>query len=307
MGWLLDEMLSHLTEWILDALDAIFTLLTHALYVTPDVTGLPQVAALTTRSVWIVDTVFVLVFIAAGVLTVTSGASANSRYHVKDLAPRIVVGFVAAHFSTLLCGWAISLANGLVGSVAGEQSDPGQATKAMRSHLEAAAGAGQAGPLLFAVILAIITILVGAAAFGLIVRLSVLLVLTAIAPIALACHALPATDGLARSWWRAYTGTLIVPVLQAFTLQAGMWMLTDPVHILPEIAAVGGGGVIVNLFIVMVLLWTTVKIPGLVRKHVMSTGTNNNTVIGGMIRIAATSAASRVVPGAGRAIATVRT
>ena len=301
-----DQILSWLTDRILDSLDLIFNVLTRALYVTPDVTTLPQVAALTTRSVWIVDTVFVLVFVAAGVLTMTSGASATSRYHIKDLAPRIVVGFVAAHLSMLLCGCAIGLANGLVGSLAAGQGDPEAATRAMRSHL-AAAAAGQAGQLLFVVILAIIAILVAAAGFGVVVRLALLLVLTAIAPLALACHALPATDGLARSWWRAYTGTLVVPVLQAFTLQAGMWMLTDPTHMLPEIPIAGGAGVVLNLFIVMVLLWTTVKIPGLVRKHVLNSGARNTTVVGGMIRIAATSAANMVVPGAGRAAATVRT
>lgn len=306
MDWMLNQILSWLTGLILDSLDGIFNLLTHALYVTPDVTGLPQVAALTTRSVWIVDSAFVLAFVAAGVLTITSGASANTRYHIKDLAPRLLVGFVAAHFSTLVCGQAIGLANALVGSVAGGQGDPQAATKAMRSHLTAA-GSSQAGGLLFLVLLAIIAILVGAAAFGLIVRLSLLLVLTAVAPIALACHALPATDGLARTWWRAYTGTLIVPVLQAFTLQAGMWMLTDPTHILPEIPIAGGGGVLLNLFVVVVLLWTTVKIPSLVRKHVMNSGARNNTVIGGLIRIAATSTVGRTVPGANRAISAVRT
>lgn len=301
-----DKILSWLTDRILDSLDLIFNLLTRTLYVTPDVTNLPQVAALTTRSVWIVDTVFVLVFLTAGVLTMTSGASATSRYHIKDLAPRIIVGFVAAHFSTLLCAQAIGLANGLTGAVTQGQADPDAATRTMRLHL-AAANSSQAGQLLFLVILAIIAILVAAAAFGFMVRVALLLVLTALAPLALACHALPATDGLARSWWRAYTGTLIVPVLQAFTLHAGMWMLTDPTHILPEIPIAGGGGVVFNLFIVMVLLWTTVKIPGLVRKHVMNSGARNTTVVGGLIRIAATTAANKVVPGSSRAAAAVRT
>jgi hypothetical protein len=305
MDWMLNQILSWLTGLILDSLDGIFNLLTHALYVTPDVTGLPQVAALTTRSVWIVDTVFVLAFVAAGVMTITSGTSAGARYHIKNLAPRLIVGFVAAHFSTLFCGQAIGLANALVGSVAGGQGDPQAATRAMRSHLTAA-GSSQASVLLFLVILAIIAILVGAATFGLIARLSLLLVLTAIAPIALACHALPATDGLARAWWRSYLGTLLVPVLQAFTLQAGMWMLTDPTHILPEIPIAGGAGVLLNLFVVMVILWYTVKMPGLVRKHILNSGARDTTVIGGLIRIAAVSTAGRVVPGASRVISAVR-
>ncbi|MEU7976885.1 hypothetical protein AB0B48_33130, partial [Micromonospora sp. NPDC049089] len=68
MGWVLDQVLDWLTTAILACLNAIFDLITGILLTTPKVTVLPQVQALTGRSVWIVDTVFVLAFVAAGVL-----------------------------------------------------------------------------------------------------------------------------------------------------------------------------------------------------------------------------------------------
>ena len=99
--------LDAIMDWVIDALlaclDAVFGVITGAMLITPDATALPQVQALTGRSVWIVDTVFVLVFIAAGVLTMSAGGDERARYTAKDLAPRCVVGFIAAHFSQLFC------------------------------------------------------------------------------------------------------------------------------------------------------------------------------------------------------------
>jgi len=266
-----DHLFNGLLTWFLKllvgAIDAVFGVLAHSLLVTPDVTGLPQVRALTGRSVWVVDVVFVLAFIAAGVLVTVNGGDERSRYTVKDLGPRLVVAFIAAHFSQLVCSRTIELANGLVGSLTRDEVDDIGAVAAIKQHTHAAA-ASQSAPLLVIVIIAIIAVLLAATTFSLIVRFSVLLVLTAAAPLALACHALPQTDPVARLWWRSFLGCLLVPVLQAFTLQAGQWMLLDPRHLLPSLPVAGDPGSILNLFIVIVLLWTTVKIPGLVSRYV---------------------------------------
>src|SRR5262249_37313011 len=105
----LDAMLNWLAGGILNAFDAILSAITGGLLVNPDVTGLPQIQELTTRSVLVVDTVFVLAFIAAGALTMVSGGNERSRYTIKDLMPRLVVGFIAAHFSQLLVSQAITV------------------------------------------------------------------------------------------------------------------------------------------------------------------------------------------------------
>jgi hypothetical protein len=119
---------------------------------------------------------------------------------------------------------------------------------------------------------------------GLLTRFSVLLVLAAVAPLALACHALPQTEAVARIWWKAFGGCLITPVLQAFTLQAGQWMLEDSAHILPELGIPNDPGGVINLFIVVVLLWTTTRIPGLVRRYVTQGGPARNP-LGAVVRV----------------------
>jgi hypothetical protein len=295
MGGILDQVLDWLITAILACLDAVFGLITDVLLTTPQVTGLPQVQALTGRSVWVVDTVFVLAFVAAGALTMTAGGDERSRYAVKDLLPRLVVGFVAAHFSQLFCGQLIELANAVTAAISDTGHDGTGAVDAIKLHL--AAGRDHTVPLLFLILAVLITVLVTATAFQTIARFIALLVMTMVAPLALACHALPATDGLARLWWRSYTGCLLVPAGQAFFLTAGQWMLLDPQHMLPVLGLPMDPGGVMNLLVVVVLLWTTVKIPGLMSRWVGQSGRGQSAVLGAVVRIAVTQYLTRAVPG----------
>jgi hypothetical protein len=299
---LLDIIMGWMATAILDSFDALFAAIVHGLLVSPDVTVLPQVQALTGRSVWVVDTVFVLAFTAAGVLTVAAGGDERSRYTVKDLMPRLVVGFIAAHFSPMVCARAIGVANALTAGLApGDTNRPG-ALDAIKTHVHAAHD--HTVVILFAIIVALITVLLAATLMGMLVRIAVLLVLTAAAPLALALHALPQTDGVARLWWRAFTGCLAVPILQAFCLQAGQWMLEDPTHLLPDLGLPIEPGAIINLFIVVVLLWTTVKTPSLVSRYITQ-GSRGPNVLGAVVRVVVVQQLGRAVPGLRRVRAVI--
>jgi hypothetical protein len=282
MGFMLNQILDWFAGLLLDCLTALIGAMTQVLLLTPDVTSLPQVQALTGRSVGIVDTVFVLVFVAAGGLTMVAGGDERARYHVKDLLPRCVVGFVAAHFSQLIAGTMVELANALTTALTDQDFHHDSALQAIKNDLVTAKD--QTGGLLFVVCLAIILFLLAATGCSLIVRFAVALVLTAAAPLALACHALPQTDPVARLWWRSYLGMLAVPLAQAFVLFAGQWMLLDPHAMLPVLGLPLAPGGVLNLFVVMVLLWTTVKVPGLMRRYVTSGGRNGN-VVGAVVRV----------------------
>ncbi|MEV0430599.1 hypothetical protein [Micromonospora sp. NPDC050495] len=304
MGWLFDQILDWLSATILATLDALFAVISSALLITPDVTGLPQVQALTGRSVLVVDAVFVLAFVAAGVLTMTAGGSETSRYTIKDLVPRLIVGFVAAHFSQLWCGMLVDLANALTGALSTPDGDSDGALRAIRAHI--GAGQDKSAVLLFVVCVGIIAVLLAGTAFSVIVRFAVVIVLTAVAPLALACHALPQTDPVAQLWWRSYSGVLAVPVVQGFTLYAGQWMLTDPQHLLPVLGLPAEPGGAINLFVVMVMLWTTLRVPSLMRRFV-STGASGRGVnmLGAAVRVIVVQQATRTVPGLGRGLKAV--
>ncbi|MEV4465107.1 conjugal transfer protein TrbL family protein [Micromonospora echinofusca] len=304
MSILLPQILDWLAAALLATLDALFGVISKALLITPNVTALPQVQALTGRSLLVVDTVFVLAFVAAGVLTMTAGGSEGSRYTVKDLIPRLIVGFVAAHFSQLWCGTLTDVANALTGALTTPSGDTDGALRTIKTHLKSGQDATPA--LLFVICLAIIAVLLASTAFSVIVRFAVLLVLTAVAPIALASHALPQTDPVARLWWKAYTGVLAVPVVQGFTLYAGQWMLTDPQHMLPALGLPVEPGGVLNLFVVMVMLWTTLRVPTLMRRYVNAGGSGRGAnMIGAAVRVIVVQQVTRSVPGLGRALKAV--
>lgn len=294
MGWILDQALDWLITAILACLDAVFGVVTDVLLTSPKVTALPQVQALTGRSVWIVDTVFVLAFVAAGVLVMVAGGGEQSRYTVKDLLPRLVVGFTAAHFSQLACAQLIDLANALTGAISDNGHDGDGAFAAIQTHLRA--GQDRTVPLLFLVLILVITVLVVTTAFQMIGRFVALLVLTSIAPLALACHALPQTDGVARLWWRAYTGCLAIPVAQAFLLTAGRQTLLDPAAMLPVLGLPVDPGDTLNLLIVVVLLWTTTRIPALMARWAGQPGPGAN-MLGAVVRVVVVQNLARTIPG----------
>ncbi|MEU0962584.1 conjugal transfer protein TrbL family protein [Micromonospora aurantiaca] len=300
MAWALNQILDWFAGLLLDCLNGLITAITRALLITPDVTSLPQVQALTGRSVWVVDTVFVLAFVTAGVLTMVAGGDERARYTVKDLLPRCVVGFVTAHFSQLIAGTLIEVANAFTTALTAQDFNGDGALDAVKTHLVAARD--QSAGLLFVVCLAIIVVLLAATACSVIVRFAVALVLTAVAPIALACHALPQTDPVARMWWRSYVAMLAIPVVQAFVLFAGQWMLLDTSTMLPLLGLPVEPGGVLNLFVVMVLLWTTVKVPGLMRRYATSgAGGRGGNALGAVVRVVVVQQLTRGlrVPGLG--------
>ena len=260
------EIIENLFEFfstkVLLSLTGLLDGINHILLVTPNVTTIQPVQSLTGRAVWIVDTVFVITFVAAGVLAMASGTSERARYEVKDLLPRCVVGFIAAHFSQLIAGRLIELANAITTSLTVSNAERANAVDAIRS------GVTDARPhtsvLLFIVCTVIIVVLVAATACSLIARFILAVVLTAVAPLALALHALPQTDGIARLWWRSYLGMLAVPVAQALVLYAGQWMLLDPNTSFSTLGLSNSGGPL-NLLAIIVVLVATVKVPGLMR------------------------------------------
>ena len=270
MGWLLDTIVTWLTGKLLDCLNAIIAAITKALLITPDVTTLPQVTALSGRSVLIVDAVFVLFFLAAGALTMLAGGDERARYTAKDLISRCVVGFIAAHFSQVFAHLLIGLANGLTGAVT--TTDIGGDGELSSNPLDAiktdlAGAQDKTASLLFLVCLTIIVVLLASTAISMIVRFAVILVLTSAAPLALACHALPQTDPIARLWWRSYLGTLAIPIVQGFVLYTAQWLLTDTATMLPVLGLPTDPGGIINLFIIMVLLMVCMKVPGMMRRY----------------------------------------
>jgi len=282
VGPMLDATMAWLTAVALAAIKALWGLLANSAFTSPDVTVLPQVAAITSKSQMVVNTGFILAIITAGI-TVMTHESIQVRYGIGDLAPRLVVGFVASNFSTPLCQNLIELANALTRALTGEgigsQDAFGQLLRVTTSALTNPSNA-----FLLAIIGMIIAALTAMLLATWLVRIGVLIVLVGIAPVALACHATPFTDGAARLWWRAFLGLLATVGLQALALHTALDIFLRPDANLPDIGLPQDPTGTLNLFIVMCLLWTVVKIPGLMGRYVVGGGSRTN-IAGLLVRM----------------------
>src|SRR4051812_30210610 len=135
--WLMDGLVSWLAEKVVDLLGGLLAILASSLFVSPDVTVLPQVTSIADKSALIVNTCFVLAIIAAGIAAMT-GDSIQLRYGIKELVPRLVVGFVLSAFSIPLVGELISIANALTMSMTGRSAPTSETINFVEARIAAA-------------------------------------------------------------------------------------------------------------------------------------------------------------------------
>jgi len=279
--WLMDNVISWLAKAVLACFKAVWDLLAQTAFTTPDVTTLPQVTAFSGRSLIVVNAAFVLAIIAAGV-TVMTHETVQIRYGIGDLLPRLVVGFVAANFATPICKNLIQLANALTQALTGDGIDSKDSFAHMQRVVVSALGSEEQAFLLVIIGL-IIAVLTAMLLVVFLIRVAVLVVLVGVAPVALACHALPYTDAVARLWWRAMLVCLGTVMLQALTLHTALSIFLDPNANEPLLGIPNDPNGTLNLFIVACLLWATVKIPSLLRRYV--SGGGNTNMLGAVLRV----------------------
>ena len=265
-------MMAGLVAWLvaqaITSLDAATDIWPDSLFTMPDITALPQVAALSGRSLWVVNTSFVLFVIAAGIITMTYGP-VQVRYSIKELAPRLIVGFVAANFAIPLCQALVMIANALTEALADQQITGHGVLVSLRNLL--IASTEESSGLLVAVVAVLLVVLVFMLLFGWLTRIALMVILIAIAPAALACYALPYTEGAAKLWWRGILGCLGTQVLQVVAVVSGLKVLLDPDVNLPMLIGLPGTSVL-NLILAVIVLFTAVRIPSLMRRYVTRGG-----------------------------------
>jgi TrbL/VirB6 plasmid conjugal transfer protein len=289
--WLMDGLVSWLAEKVVDLLSGLLAILASSLFVSPDVTILPQVKSIADKSALIVDACFILAIIAVGIATMT-GDSIQMRYGIKELIPRLVVGFVLSAFSVPLTGELISIANALTVSMTGTTAPTTETINFVKARI-ASALSDEHSALLVAVIGLLIVVLMFMLVGSWLTRVGVLLILAGIAPVALACYATPWTQGTANLWWRTMLGCLATPALQAVGFSAGIDLLINPDSNLPILLGLPDSDTL-NLLLVAGVLWVTVKIPSMMRRFVTSRGAPN---IGGvLLRAVVIQGVTRRVP-----------
>jgi hypothetical protein len=270
--WLYNGLIEWLAERVQGMLGGLVSFLTASFFTSPDVTVFPQVQLLVERASMVVNAAFILAIIAAAAIGMTHGTF-QIRYQVKDLIPRLVFGFVISNFGVQLCAMLIETANALTVAMVGETASGPRVIAFVKARIVSAL-TDPAAAVLAVVIGLIIVVLFYLLLVGWFGRITALIVLAGIAPLALACYGLPQTQPAAQLWWRSLVGCLATPVVQALFFSTGVNLLLDPEHNVPILLGIGPAPStdVFNLFIAACLLWLTVRIPKLVGRYVTRSG-----------------------------------
>jgi hypothetical protein len=231
IGWLLGGAVDWVLGAVRDTLNTVWKLLAATVFHLPDVTRLAQVQALTSRSLLVVNTCYVLAIAATGLAVMTHG-TLQIRYGASELLPRLVIGLGAANFAVPVCTTITTTANALVAALTGQgiasDASLGQVLALITTQLSDPVAA-----LLVAVIGVILIVLVLVLLAGWVARFLALVLLCGIAPVALACHGSPWTEGAARLWWRCMGALVLTVILQALALNTSLAILLDPAPTCP--------------------------------------------------------------------------
>jgi hypothetical protein len=238
---------------VTDALNPLLDLLSKTLLTTPTPDSLPRIGELWNNSWQILLASYALLILIAGIL-VMGYETVQTRHSIKEIAPRIVIGFLAGALSLWVATKGIDLANGLAQAVMGGGVDAGAAGETLKNLILGPLNGGIFNIFIGIFIVGMLVVLL----VTYIVRVALTIILIAGAPIALMCHALPQTEGIARWWWKAYGGCLAIQVGQSLTLITAMKVFLDPSGIKWFGPNLGG---LVNLLVSLALMYILFKIP----------------------------------------------
>jgi hypothetical protein len=281
---------SAITSWfaslVRSAVNPLLTLIGQTALSTPQPGAIPAVHTMWATSLAVADACYVLL-VLIGAIVVMSHETVQTSYAAKDIAPRIVLGFLGANLSMMMISRAITIANALSAALAGHGVTPATAAQSLMTTLGNSVSTGG----VFLVLLALAGVVLALVlAVTYVLRMMAVVLLAAAAPLCLALYALPQTAWAARWWWRALTAALAIQVAQSLVLTAAVqvffspgWLPLHPVSYLEQV------------LITLCLLWVLMRIPFWIARPVLSPF--GHSPLRRAVRFAVTAAVlSRVAP-----------
>jgi hypothetical protein len=283
-------------DLVKSALTPVMNVFGELILATPNLTG-GRVTAIWGISLAIADTVAVLLVVVGGVI-VMSHETVQTRYGLKQILPRLILGFIAANSSLLLVSHALTLANALTLAVWDNDIPTGagignQLLGYILTSIFLPDGVTQIFMVLFGLVIAV---LAGAVLFSLALRTGGFLLLVILAPPMLLCHGLPGLDQVAFLWWRLILALGAIGVLQASVLMLTLNVFFDPDS---NVLGVPTSAGLLDLLVCGALFVILLKIPGWVLRMVL--GRAPRAGVMGLVRTAAVAAIGTAIgaPGAG--------
>ncbi|XVQ86485.1 conjugal transfer protein TrbL family protein [Microbispora siamensis] len=277
--WITGQINSWFASLVYLAIKPLLDLLAVTLLATPDVSGSGRVFDLWKATAAIANTGFVLLA-TVGAISAMGHQTVQTRFAVKEVLPRLFIAVLAANTSFLLCGKVIEIANALSTALLGQDFDGRRAATTLQLLIIAPGASHQIFYVLLALVAVVLLLLL---LITFVMRAALVLLLTVASPLALACLALPYAEGLARFWWRAFTGLLLIQVAQSLTLVLAVRIFFNQdgrllLGLMPT-------GQLVNLVLALCLLIILIRIPGWISRRIFA-GVGGHSTIGRMVKYA---------------------
>ncbi|PPK61897.1 hypothetical protein CLV40_13846 [Actinokineospora auranticolor] len=260
---------------VTEALNPLLDLLGRTLLTTPMPDSLPRLGELWDNSWQILLIAYGLLVLIAGVIAM-SYQTLQTRHSIKELLPRLVVGFLSGALSLWVATKGIQIANALVAAIMGGGVDATTAGQTLRNLVIGSLNGGLwiifIGLFLAGMLIALLITYV--------VRVALTLLLIGGAPLALMFHALPQTEGIGYWWWKAYGGCLAIQIGQSLTLITGVKVFLAPGGFTVFGPTVSG---LVNLLVALALMYILFKIPFWVLGSIRGGG-GGRSLIGGLVK-----------------------
>jgi hypothetical protein len=178
---------------------------------------------------------------------------------LPEFLPRLLLAFGAAHFSLFFLGLFIDLENALSG-VALDLASHSMLTNVIAGIFQGNLLGEGFLVVLLAIVLGIMSLLLGA---QMVVRLALLWVLLVLSGPGLACFALPQTMGFGRLWLSLTASTVMVQFFQVVALGLGGTLLTS----IGASNLSGLDNTLATLLVAAAMLYLVLRIPGIVHRY----------------------------------------
>ena len=180
--------------------------------------------------VWAITSAALVVILGwMGLSLIVSEHLGRSQAEWREMVPRLVLGLVAAASSLWWCALVIDVADAVSGFVAFSLNvTPGDMLRSTLHTLMTAVEAGSVGMgLLLAALYMVYGFFVLYVLVQMILRLALIDILLALAPIALGLWILPHTAGWGRHWLRLFMTTVFQQAVQLVALALGFGLLEE--------------------------------------------------------------------------------
>ena len=194
-------------------------------------------------AVWVITSGALVVIVGwMGLSLIIGDHLGRAQAGWRELVPRLALGLVAAAASLWWCALVIDVADAVSGYIAAELGvTAGDMLRSTLQTLLTAVAAGSVGmALLLALIYLVYAFFVLYLVVQMVLRLALIDILLALAPIALGLWILPHTAGWGRQWLRLFMTTVFQQAIQLVALALGIGFLN-------EYAAIGGGDTMQDL------------------------------------------------------------